>query len=404
MFSYDLPNGGLNTKTFVTKEGQIKFDPALYEQRYTTTVRIIEDPRWRQSLKKIVDFGCSEMRLLPLLRRIPKVEHILAVDIDEKVLSVFQQRAVPLVSDYLHKREEPLRIEVLKGSITDSVEQLRNVDVVIGLEIIEHLHADVLEKVPDNIFGFVQPKLAIFSTPNSEFNVFFDSLLGNGFRHFDHKFEWSRAEFRAWTDNICHRYPNYSVAFLGLGNPPDEKRDVEDVGFATQMALFARNDLIKKPLATDLNGQSLPLSGVKYKEIYTVDFPYYKDERTQDEKIWCEAQYFINRYRYATIYFNVDRHIYQLPWLQLMDFARKENVSQEELLDILRNHNIQVEGNFIIMPEYDDDDDDHGLCYELNDLNLELNNEYNNQCGNGDAASTAFNIENAKDDSEECWD
>lgn len=57
------------------------------------------------------------------------------VDIDEKVLTVFQQRAVPLLSDYLRKREEPLRIEVLKGSITDSVEQLRNVDVVIGLEM-----------------------------------------------------------------------------------------------------------------------------------------------------------------------------------------------------------------------------------------------------------------------------
>uniref|UniRef100_A0A1B0FQG5 Small RNA 2'-O-methyltransferase n=1 Tax=Glossina morsitans morsitans TaxID=37546 RepID=A0A1B0FQG5_GLOMM len=320
------------------------------------------------------------------------------VDIDEKVLTVFQQRAVPLLSDYLRKREEPLRIEVLKGSITDSVEQLRNVDVVIGLEIIEHLHADVLEKVPENIFGFVQPKLAIFSTPNSEFNVLFDSLLKNGFRHFDHKFEWSRAEFRAWTDNICRRYPNYSVALLGLGNPPDNHKDV---GFATQMALFARNDLIKKPLTTDLKGQSLPLSDVKYKEIYTVDFPYYKDERTQDEKIWCEAQYFINRYRQATIYFNVERQIYQLPWLELMDFARKENVSQEELLDILRNHNIKVEGDFIIIPEYDDDES--GLSNELNDLSLELNNEYND-CGNGDDASRAFNIENASDDSEECWD
>lgn len=53
MFSYRLPNGGLNTKTYLTPEGQIKFDPPVYEQRYTSVVRIIEDPCWKQPLKKV---------------------------------------------------------------------------------------------------------------------------------------------------------------------------------------------------------------------------------------------------------------------------------------------------------------------------------------------------------------
>lgn len=57
------------------------------------------------------------------------------MDIDAHLLVVYQQRAVPLVSDYLQKREIPLRIEVLQGSITDAVEQLYDVDAVIALEV-----------------------------------------------------------------------------------------------------------------------------------------------------------------------------------------------------------------------------------------------------------------------------
>lgn len=53
MFSYRLPAGGLRTKTYRTPEGQIKFDPPVYEQRYTTTIRIIEDSCWDTPLKKV---------------------------------------------------------------------------------------------------------------------------------------------------------------------------------------------------------------------------------------------------------------------------------------------------------------------------------------------------------------
>lgn len=57
------------------------------------------------------------------------------VDIDAELLRTHQQKAVPLISDYLKKRENPLRVEVLQGSITDAVEQLYDVDAVIALEM-----------------------------------------------------------------------------------------------------------------------------------------------------------------------------------------------------------------------------------------------------------------------------
>ena len=38
--------------------------------------------------------------------------------------------------------------------------------------------------------------MAVFSTPNADFNVLFPRFTG--FRHPDHKFEWTRNEFTAW--------------------------------------------------------------------------------------------------------------------------------------------------------------------------------------------------------------
>lgn len=61
---------------------------------------------------------------------------------------------------------------------------------------IEHLEADILDRVPSVVFGVLQPKVAVITTPNSEFNVLFPDFTG--LRHYDHKFEWTRAEFQAW--------------------------------------------------------------------------------------------------------------------------------------------------------------------------------------------------------------
>lgn len=82
----------------------------------------------------------------------------------------------------------------------------------------------------------------MFSTPNSEYNVMFDGLLENGFRHDDHKFEWTRAQFAEWCDDILRRYPDYLVKYFGIGPPP--KDHPEDIGYVSQLAVFVRKDFI----------------------------------------------------------------------------------------------------------------------------------------------------------------
>lgn len=62
---------------------------------------------------------------------------------------------------------------------------------------IEHLHLDVLDAVPYTVFEFIRPMLAVFTTPNVEFNVLFPNF-NTQFRHDDHKFEWTRKQFNDW--------------------------------------------------------------------------------------------------------------------------------------------------------------------------------------------------------------
>lgn len=62
---------------------------------------------------------------------------------------------------------------------------------------IEHLYLDVLDSLPKTVFDFIKPKLAVFTTPNVEFNILFPNFTTE-FRHDDHKFEWTRKQFKEW--------------------------------------------------------------------------------------------------------------------------------------------------------------------------------------------------------------
>lgn len=61
---------------------------------------------------------------------------------------------------------------------------------------IEHLDPPVLGRVPAAIFGELQPKVVVMTTPNAEFNILFPNFYG--FRHPDHRFEWTRCQFQTW--------------------------------------------------------------------------------------------------------------------------------------------------------------------------------------------------------------
>jgi hypothetical protein len=72
------------------------------------------------------------------------------------------------------------------------------------------------------------------TTPNVEYNPRFGTLPAGRLRHKDHRFEWTRAEFRAWAEGICGRF-GYGARFLPVG-PEDP-----EVGAPSQMAVFERH-------------------------------------------------------------------------------------------------------------------------------------------------------------------
>jgi len=59
------------------------------------------------------------------------------------------------------------------------------------------------------------------------------SLPAGRFRHQDHRFEWTRAEFHEWAQAVAARF-GYSVTCRPVGDEDGE------VGSPTQMAVFVR--------------------------------------------------------------------------------------------------------------------------------------------------------------------
>ncbi|XP_076258447.1 hen1 methyltransferase isoform X2 [Rhynchophorus ferrugineus] len=218
-------------------ENTVKFDPPVYRQRYGKVYEILIKEKWRKNLKKLVDFGCAEFGLFIFLKDL-NLNEIMFVDINENLLDENICRVQPLLGDHLKRRYSPLEVTVFKGSVSDPDYRLHKTDVVTAIELIEHLYPDTLDAFCYNIFSYIQAKLIIITTPNADFNVVFKKV--NMFRHPDHKFEWTRNQFKDWCQNITERFQDYRVEINGIGEYFEETKMF---GCCSQMALFIRKDV-----------------------------------------------------------------------------------------------------------------------------------------------------------------
>ena len=66
------------------------------------------------------------------------------------------------------------------------------------------------------LFEFARPTTVVVTTPNAEYNVKWETLPAGKFRHPDHRFECTRAEFQAWASGIGQRF-GYDVKFVPVG-------------------------------------------------------------------------------------------------------------------------------------------------------------------------------------------
>uniref|UniRef100_A0A8D8XMU0 Small RNA 2'-O-methyltransferase n=1 Tax=Cacopsylla melanoneura TaxID=428564 RepID=A0A8D8XMU0_9HEMI len=266
--------------------GKLTFVPPLYIQRYQAVMKVLTQDQHAGRVHKIAEFGCAEFAMFKYYKKLPSVNRVLFVDIDEELLVHKCERVMPLTCDYLIQRDSELSASLFCGDVSVPDERMNDVDVVVAIELIEHLYPPTLENVPYNLFGVIQPYLIIITTPNGEFNWLFDDYVEGTFRHDDHKFEWTREQFQCWAENLVTRYPMYTVQISGIGPPPACKSEAQ-FGHCSQMALFTRTG--------ERNVQNIPTHvGEPYKLIKTVTYPVKPPEtRSKEQILFDEMTYLL---------------------------------------------------------------------------------------------------------------
>ena len=123
------------------------------------------------------------------------------------------------------------RVKLIHGSLVYRDKRLAGFDAAAVVEVIEHLDPPRLSAFERVLFEFARPRTVVLTTPNREYNTTWPTLPAGKFRHPDHRFEWSRAEFQAWADGVASRF-GYAVRFVPIGS--------EDaaLGSPTQMGVF----------------------------------------------------------------------------------------------------------------------------------------------------------------------
>lgn len=181
--------------------------------------------------KTILDLGCGEGKLLRVLLAEKQFSKILGMDVSFRELEKASQRL--RLDEMAPKQRE--RIELLQGSLTYKDSRIAGFDAAAIVEVIEHLDPNRLKSFERVVFEFARPKSIVLTTPNKEYNTLYEKMEVHQMRHTDHRFEWTRAEFETWGQNIATRF-GYDVIFKPVGDVNDQ------VGAPSQMAIFTINE------------------------------------------------------------------------------------------------------------------------------------------------------------------
>ena len=180
--------------------------------------------------RRVGDLGCGAGALTRDLLADPQIEHVMAADVSARAL---QLAARHLNLDRMPDRQRE-RLTIFQSSLTYRDDRLARLDAAVLMEVIEHLDPGRLPALERVVFGQARPGMAVITTPNAEYNRHFAGLAPGAMRHGDHRFEWTRAEFRDWAGRVGRTY-GYRVRFLPVG--PEHPDD----GPPTQLAVFDRD-------------------------------------------------------------------------------------------------------------------------------------------------------------------
>ncbi|MBX0289384.1 3' terminal RNA ribose 2'-O-methyltransferase Hen1 [Hymenobacter sp. HSC-4F20] len=190
--------------------------------------RVAEELR-RLGAQRVLDLGCGEGKLVRRLLKLPQVEHILALDVSWRELERAQQRLN--IAEMPPRQRE--RLTLTQGSLLYHDPRLAGYDAAAVVEVIEHLDESRLAAFEQVVFARARPGAVLVTTPNAEYNQRYEALSAGEFRHEDHRFEWTQAQFAEWAAGVAERN-GYRVRIEPLGP------EVAEHGAPSQLAVFER--------------------------------------------------------------------------------------------------------------------------------------------------------------------
>jgi 3' terminal RNA ribose 2'-O-methyltransferase Hen1 len=208
-----------------SREEKLEAPVRLSDIRLDTVVETLA----AKGVRVIADLGCGEGKLTGRLVRDRRFEKIIGLDASSRALEIAADR----LKLNLAGGPKEGRVALLHGALTYRDARWKEAEAATLVEVIEHLDADRLPALAQAVFGYARPKVVVVTTPNAEHNVMFPTLAAGTFRHPDHRFEWSRAEFRTWGDAVAEMF-GYAVSYADIGEAHAAH------GPPTQMAVFER--------------------------------------------------------------------------------------------------------------------------------------------------------------------
>ncbi|MFF2808860.1 3' terminal RNA ribose 2'-O-methyltransferase Hen1 [Streptomyces sp. NPDC058000] len=180
---------------------------------------------------RVLDLGCGQGQLVGALLKEGQFTEIVGMDVSMRALHEARRR---LRLDRISERQAQ-RVRLVQGSLAYTDSRLKGYDAAVLSEVVEHVDPERLPALEYAVFGAARPRTVVVTTPNVEYNVRWESLPAGQVRHADHRFEWTREEFRRWAGEVAARH-GYEVTFGPVG-PEDP-----EVGAPTQLACFTRED------------------------------------------------------------------------------------------------------------------------------------------------------------------
>jgi hypothetical protein len=250
----------------------------LWEERQFTVATYLS----KFKITSLADFGCGDGKLITYLieyfsnKNLLKLKFLFGIDFCEQEIFSLTEKIKSSISSYTSKVRKlvPFKLKpkkwkevlalnfpllqltvgniLLKSSEIKKILFENKVELITMIEVIEHLNADKIDLLFETLMGYYRPKYILMTTPNKEYNTVY-GLTDEQTRHYDHKFEWIRAEFQKICQSQADLY-GYKVMLDGIG----ECHNI--YGHSTQMAWFcldeSQNNSIKFILSQEMNDKT----------------------------------------------------------------------------------------------------------------------------------------------------